>query len=388
MTPALATPLPSHIAAVAPRAGTSDLAGAHERARNFDSQLDAARQQHKQEPDAQRPRHDDVPRAAKPQSAAPTADKLPAVKDKSGAAAPAPAADPSTEPAAGPTSPLLASDATADDKSDTAARDKDDAGTNAAAGSLVGMILALLPTAVAALQSGSDGTNAKGGASAQGITMAAAGVDAAQSALDDANAALPAVAAKELLAGNGAPSALAASVLAALDAGRDPARDQNGITALLAAPTISTPSPVLMLPVQAPVGSAAFGQELGQQVAWLSSQAGQGLKQASIRLHPEELGQLDIKVSVKHDRVDVIFSAQHPGAVTAVQQTLPQLNHLLAQHGLSLGHTEVGQQQHNDAPKDSRDSVRSVAGIADSDDVHASGMPMTVSRIGLLDAFA
>jgi flagellar hook-length control protein FliK len=86
----------------------------------------------------------------------------------------------------------------------------------------------------------------------------------------------------------------------------------------------------------------AFAQELGDQIAWLG---GQNIQQARIRLHPEDLGQLDVKVSVEHGKVNVAFAAQHPGAVTAVQQTLSQLDAMLAHHGLSLGHAEVSQQQ-------------------------------------------
>ena len=44
-------------------------------------------------------------------------------------------------------------------------------------------------------------------------------------------------------------------------------------------------------------------------------------------------------------QVDVTFAAQHPAAVHALQQTLPQLDALLAQHGLSLGQADVGQRQ-------------------------------------------
>jgi len=42
------------------------------------------------------------------------------------------------------------------------------------------------------------------------------------------------------------------------------------------------------LHIASPAGSPAFAQELGQQVAWLGNQ---DIKQAKIRLHPEELGQ-------------------------------------------------------------------------------------------------
>lgn len=389
MTAAVATPLPGLVSAVPPRAGTTDSSSAHARTSNFDSQLDAARQQHRREQQTQRPTHDDASTTARKDTAASPSAKSQSAKDKSSAATSATttAPEPSSELAAGPTSPHLTAGPNTDEKTETSTPGKDDAAATAAS-SLVGAMLALLPTAAAVLQPDSGGTGTGGRAGMQGITMGGGDAQATPLLADDANVTLPADAARDLLAGKAMSPALAAGVLAALDTGRDPARDLHGISAQIAAPASPAPPSVLMLPVQAPVGSPAFGQELGQQVAWLGSQAGQGLKQASIRLHPEELGQLDIKVSVKHDRVDVVFSAQHPAAVTAVQQTLPQLNHLLAQHGLSLGHAEVGQQQHNDAPKDSKDSVRSIAGMADNEEVHASGAPLTVSRVGLLDAFA
>ena len=106
------------------------------------------------------------------------------------------------------------------------------------------------------------------------------------------------------------------------------------------APQVAAP-PVQLQSTQVAT-TPAFAQELGDQIAWLG---GQNIQQARIRLHPADLGQLDVKVSVEHGKVDVAFTAQHPGAVTAVQQTLSQLDAMLAHHGLSLGHAEVSQQQ-------------------------------------------
>ncbi len=137
-----------------------------------------------------------------------------------------------------------------------------------------------------------------------------------------------------------------------------------------------------MLSLPSPVGSQAFAQELGQQVAWLG---GQDIKQARIRLHPEELGSLDVKISVTHGRVDVAFTAQHPGAVAAVQQSLPQLDHMLAQHGLSLGHAEVG--QHDRGERHGHAAERDAA-ADDAGEIHGIGMPTPLRQIGLVDAFA
>lgn len=148
-----------------------------------------------------------------------------------------------------------------------------------------------------------------------------------------------------------------------------------------APPAAAATPPVLQLP--STVGSPTFAQDLGQQVAWLG---GQNIKQARIRLHPEELGSLDVKISVTHGRVDVVFSAQHPGAVAAVQQSLPQLDQMLAQHGLSLGHAEVGQHDRGDRHGHAADTGS--AALDDPGEIHGLGMTTPLSQIGLLDAFA
>jgi len=139
---------------------------------------------------------------------------------------------------------------------------------------------------------------------------------------------------------------------------------------------------VLQLP--AAVGSAAFGHDLGQQVAWLG---GQDLKQARIRLHPQELGQLDVSVSVTQGRVDVVFNAQHPAAVLAVQQSLADLGQLLAQHGLHLGHAEVGQHGRSGQRPHGR-AASNATGLANADEVQVGSLSPVLGAIGLLDTFA
>ncbi|HTM27839.1 MAG TPA: flagellar hook-length control protein FliK, partial [Rhodanobacter sp.] len=158
--------------------------------------------------------------------------------------------------------------------------------------------------------------------------------------------------------------------------------DAAPTVALTAPSTAAAPAapPVLSLP--SPVGSHAFAQELGQQVAWLG---GQDIKQARIRLNPEELGSLDVKISVTHGRVDVAFTAQHAGAVVAVQQSLQQLDHMLAQHGLSLGHAEVG--QHDRGERHGHAAERDAA-ADDAGEIHGIDMTTPLRQIGLVDAFA
>lgn len=166
----------------------------------------------------------------------------------------------------------------------------------------------------------------------------------------------------------------------------DTSQELAALSAAWLQPTAGTTAPPVaahVLTVDSPVGTPGFAQELGQQVAWLG---GQEIKQARIRLHPEELGQLDVKVSVAHDRVDVTFAVQHPAAVHAVQQTLPQLDSLLAQHGLALGHAEVGQQQAGGEHSRGQSTGGSVDGAGD--DGLAATATSTPAALGLLDMFA
>lgn len=150
-----------------------------------------------------------------------------------------------------------------------------------------------------------------------------------------------------------------------------------------AAPVI-THTAATVAPTAAPVPVApahAFAQELGQQLAWF---VGHDVKQARIRLHPEELGSLDLKISVQHNRVDVVLQAQHPGAVTAVQQALPQLDQMLARHGLSLGHADVGQHDRG-GQAGHRGQGDEIAAI---DEVTGPGQTVPLTQLGLVDAFA
>ncbi len=160
--------------------------------------------------------------------------------------------------------------------------------------------------------------------------------------------------------------------------------DGLGLPVVPSAPPAAAAAPTAMhqLQLPSPPGSQSFAQDLGQQVAWLG---GQNIKQARIRLHPEELGPLDVSVSVKHGRVDVVFSAQHPAALSAVQQSLPQLDQMLARHGLSLGHAEVGQHDRGDRRGHAADG--GLAAVDEAAETHG-GLPVALGKVGLLDAFA
>jgi flagellar hook-length control protein FliK len=240
-------------------------------------------------------------------------------------------------------------------------------------------------------------------APARPLAHAGAETPATARAADAVDAGAPAgtgkaPAALVLLAGTAATTAAAnpapevdmnalAPLLAKPAGQKDAPLDALQMTAAATAP-LPTPDPAgataasPTLNIASPAGTPTFAQELGQHVMWLGQQ---DVKQARIRLHPEDLGTLDVKVSLNHDRVDVSFAVQHPAAVHAVQQTLPQLDALLAHHGLALGQADVGQRQQQGEGGHGGTAAGAVGEI-EPEAVAIGSAP--VAALGMLDTFA
>ena len=344
------------------------------RASHFDHQLQAARQRNAAKDADHSPGHPDS-RGPAPASRKP--DNEPA--DGS------PAADRRAATQPSPTAPSVAVAETANaDAADAKASGKqqDEPDADAAASALAGAMLALLGPSMAGVPR--SGTAAK----AVDVTLLAgktAASDAKAASLLAVGAASDTVAtpAAALTVATSMPAAADPGLLPLAEAGKDPSKDVAQAAALPVPSAPAAPAPAHVLRLQSPPGSPAFSQDLGQHVAWLG---GQDVKQARIRLHPEELGSLDVSVSVTHGRVDVVFSAQHPAAVTAVQQSLPQLDHMLGQHGLSLGHAEVGQHDRGDRRGHAGDA--GTGALDEVGEIHGGSLPASPGTVGLLDAFA
>jgi hypothetical protein len=80
----------------------------------------------------------------------------------------------------------------------------------------------------------------------------------------------------------------------------------------------------------------------------------QKVESATLRLSPEHLGQIEVRIHLQQNVVHLSFGAAHPETRTALDQALPQLRDGFAQAGLTLGQATVEQQlrheSRNDAP--------------------------------------
>src|SRR5690606_18028489 len=111
-----------------------------------------------------------------------------------------------------------------------------------------------------------------------------------------------------------------------------------------------------------------------------------GQHEGSLRLAPEDLGPLEVRISVQQNTAHVWFGAQHADTRAALAEALPRLREMLADAGLSLGNAGVS----HEAP--GRDADRSMPlqrrlGPAAT---QAAAAPQDVRRTvsGLLDLYA
>lgn len=87
-----------------------------------------------------------------------------------------------------------------------------------------------------------------------------------------------------------------------------------------------------------PVGTPAWQQSLGQQLAIFSRD---GIDNAQIKLHPEELGALQINLRMQQNQAQLHIISEHPQVRQALEAAMPQLRSALAESGVQLGQTSV-----------------------------------------------
>lgn len=90
------------------------------------------------------------------------------------------------------------------------------------------------------------------------------------------------------------------------------------------------------------VGMAEWGQSLGQQVVRMAQR---GDQQVELRLHPAELGPLSVSLKMgDQQQANLQFFSAHGAVRHALEAAIPQLREALADSGISLGETSVGEQ--------------------------------------------
>ncbi|MEN1941495.1 flagellar hook-length control protein FliK [Luteimonas sp. MJ174] len=141
------------------------------------------------------------------------------------------------------------------------------------------------------------------------------------------------------------------------------------------------PLPPLPMPADPQTG---FDDGFGSRIAWV---AGQQLGHAEIRLNPEHVGPIDVRVRMEGDQVHTEFHSAHADVRQAIEASLPRLRELLGQHGFHLGQADVGQRDPGQQPRTRAAAPgHDEAGTAPAAPAATAALPRRSH--GLLDAYA
>jgi flagellar hook-length control protein FliK len=135
-------------------------------------------------------------------------------------------------------------------------------------------------------------------------------------------------------------------------------------------------------PVHVPVGSAAWADEIGSRMTMMVDQ---GKHTASLRLSPEHLGPLEIRIAVNDDKASVWFGAANADTRTAIENALPRLRELFASQGLSLADANVSREPPRQQPNPGAQTSSSGGFASEEGSVANTSVQV---RLGLLDAYA
>jgi flagellar hook-length control protein FliK len=133
--------------------------------------------------------------------------------------------------------------------------------------------------------------------------------------------------------------------------------------------------------VQVPMRDPAWPQAVAAEIRFLVDHK---IDVATLRLNPEHLGPVEVRIDVRDERVSVSFGVHHGDTQAALEQSLPRLREMFAAAGLHLGDASVRQE----ARRDSQSSGAALAATRSEPDREGEVAAGTTRSLGLVDEYA
>lgn len=128
-----------------------------------------------------------------------------------------------------------------------------------------------------------------------------------------------------------------------------------------------------------------FTPNLALRIKWVYQQA---LSSAEILMDPPELGPLSVKLTNTKGETNIVFHVNNPMTKDMIEENLSKLKELLADQNITLGNTQIAQQQKDQNDQKSRDeNLTSGSRDLDDDMEDLSNTQERHSRVSLLDTY-
>jgi flagellar hook-length control protein FliK len=87
-----------------------------------------------------------------------------------------------------------------------------------------------------------------------------------------------------------------------------------------------------------PLSQAAWPEGLGERILWMTDK---NIRTAEIKLNPQHLGPLEIRIQMEQDRATIHFTTHHASVREAIEAAVPKLREMLGSQEISLSDINV-----------------------------------------------
>jgi hypothetical protein len=155
-----------------------------------------------------------------------------------------------------------------------------------------------------------------------------------------------------------------------------------------------------MIPFHSPVDTKAdspaisrtldhpgWSKDLGEQIVWMNNKT---MSSAEIKLNPEHLGPISVRIDIHQDQASIMFTAHHAEVKDALESSIPKLREMLGAQQLNLLNVNISQ---NSTPDQGRSQSQSFSKMPENHDLDINGVAdLTDERAvvskGLLSIYA
>jgi flagellar hook-length control protein FliK len=141
-----------------------------------------------------------------------------------------------------------------------------------------------------------------------------------------------------------------------------------------------------------PLAHPDWNKELGERIVWMNSK---DLSAAEIKLNPQHLGPISVRIEINNDQATIAFTAQHAAVRDALEASIPKLREMMSNQQINLTDVNISQnsssdQQHQSSSRQSPRNFDGFAGMSGSEfetSEEADTRNITVGK-GILNIYA
>jgi len=158
--------------------------------------------------------------------------------------------------------------------------------------------------------------------------------------------------------------------------------DAVAVAALVRTTTFPAESASVERSIAVPLSDPSWQGAVAAQIQWMASSH---VQSATLKLTPEHLGPVEVRIDLQSSQINVSFVALHAETRSALEQSVPMLRAMLASGGLTLGQTHVQSETRQESH-----SGASLAGTNATPETAEVERPAVAVRsgIGLVDEYA